>query len=164
MDGEAKMNTNGRARDKEPNVTASFAELAHDVIELAELQAKLFGLDVKDATQKTRTSLLLSVVALCVLLGSIPVALMALAYLLIEQLEWSNAVGFGVATLVGLLLSAGILAAGYFKFKSGKSAMQRSREELSRNVAWIKATLRTTPAAARERDEICRGGTSPSPK
>ena len=35
------MNSNGRVREEEPNVATSFSELAHDVIELAELQAQL---------------------------------------------------------------------------------------------------------------------------
>ncbi len=68
------MITNGRAHAKEPNVATSFSELAHDVIELTELQAQLMVLDVKNATQKTRTSVILGVTAFCMLLGSIPVA------------------------------------------------------------------------------------------
>src|SRR5437763_13592861 len=99
MDGETKMITNGRIRDKEPNVATSFSELTHDVIELAELQAQLFALDVKSTTQKTRASLALVVVGVCFLLGSIPVALFALAETLIEQLQCSHTAGFGVATL-----------------------------------------------------------------
>lgn len=144
------MNTNGRVRDKEPNVAASFSELTHDVIELAELQTQLFALDIKSTTQKTRTSLMLAVLGICLLLGSIPVALYALAELLVEQAAWSHAAGFGLATLIGLGLSGGILAAGYIRLTKGLGALQRSREELSRNIAWIKSTLRSQrqPVAA----------------
>src|SRR4051812_4411783 len=98
MVGEAKMITNGRVREKEPNVAASFSELTHDVIELAELQTQLFTLDIKNTTQKTRTSLVLAIVGSCFLLGSIPVALIAIAQVFIEQLEWSRAAAFAVAT------------------------------------------------------------------
>ena len=52
LDGETKMSTNGRARNNEPNVAASFSELTHDVIELAELQAQLFALDVKNTSRE----------------------------------------------------------------------------------------------------------------
>jgi len=136
------MITNGRSRTEEPTVATSFSELTHDVIELAELQAQLFSLDVKETTKTTRTSLLLAVVAGCVLLGTIPVALIALAELLIEQLDWSQAAAYGVATLVGLLISVGIGAVAWSRFRTGIVTMHRSREELSRNVAWIKSSLR----------------------
>jgi hypothetical protein len=136
------MSTNGQSRNDQPGVATSFSELTHDVIELAELQAQLFALDVKNTSEKTKTSLLLAVVGVCALLGSIPVALYALAELLREQLEWSGAASFGVATLVGVLISASILSAAWMQFKTGLVTMRRSREELSRNIAWLKSSLR----------------------
>ncbi len=63
------MNTNGRVRSEEPNVAASFAGLSHDVIELAELQAELFALEVKDTSQSARTALVLSAAGIIVQLG-----------------------------------------------------------------------------------------------
>ena len=88
------MNTNGRTRVEQPNVATSFSELTHDAIELAELQAQLLALDLKETSESTKVSLTLGVVGTCLLLGSIPVALIALAELLIEQLDWSRAAGF----------------------------------------------------------------------
>jgi len=137
------MITNGRVREKEPNVATSMSELTHDVIELAELQTQLFALDVKSTTRKTRTSLILAVVGICLLLGSIPIGLMAIAYMFIERLAWSQAAGLAVAMLIGLVLSGGFLAAGYAQITKGMGAMKRSRDELSRNIAWIKSNLRS---------------------
>jgi len=142
------MNTDGRVKTEWPNVATSFSELTHDAIELAELQAKLFALDVKETSQSTKTSLILAIVGSCLLLGTIPIALIALAELLIEQLDWSHAVSYGVATLVGILVSAGILATAFARFRSGLSSMKRSREELSRNIAWIKTSLRSRASAS----------------
>ena len=142
MDGETKMNGNGRYCTKPPNVAASVSELTNDVIELTELQAQLFVLDLRKSAHKARTCLILSVVGICLLLGSIPVALMALAYLLVEQFAWSRAAGFGVATLVGLLLSAMVVGVAWGYIKDGLVSLDRSREELNRNIAWLKSTLR----------------------
>jgi len=136
------MNTNGQKRREESTVASSFSELTHDVIELAELQAQLFTLDVKEMSQSTRTSLVLAIVSASVLLGSIPAALIALAELLVQTLGWSQAAGFGVATVVGILVSAAIGAAAWSRFRTGLVTMRRSREELSRNIAWIKSNLR----------------------
>jgi hypothetical protein len=142
------MNTDGRVKTERPNVATSFSELTHDAIELAELQAQLFALDVKETSESTKTSLILAIVGSCLLLGTIPIALIALAELLIEQLDWSHAVSYGVATLVGILVSAGILATAFARFRSGLSSMKRSREELSRNIAWIKTSLRSRASAS----------------
>ncbi|HEX3598876.1 MAG TPA: phage holin family protein [Lacipirellulaceae bacterium] len=136
------MSTNGRARSEEPSVATSFSELTHDVIELAELQAQLFSLDLKESSQSTRTSLLFAVVSVCLLLGTVPAALIALAETLVREFGWSAPAGFGVATLTGLLVSAGFGAAAWSRFRAGVVTMRRSRDELSRNVAWIKASLR----------------------
>jgi hypothetical protein len=136
------MNGNGRYRTKTPNVAASVSELTHDVIELTELQAELLKLDVKQSVDKARTTLILSVVGVCVLLGTIPVALFTLAELLVEQLAWSRSAAFGAATLVGLLLSGIIFGVAWGYIKRGLLSLERSREELNRNIAWLKSTLR----------------------
>jgi len=128
-------------------VATSFAGLTHDVIELAELQAQLFAVDVKRTTTNAKSSFVMTIIGVCVLLGSIPVGLIALAELLHEQLDWSRAAGYGVATLVGLLVSGAVLAVGYVQLRNGFSALERSREELNRNIAWIKSSLRNRASA-----------------
>jgi uncharacterized membrane protein YciS (DUF1049 family) len=142
LDGEKKMNGNGRYQTRMPDVAGSVSGLTHDVIELGELQAKLLALDLKKSSRKTRTCLILAVIGICVLLGSIPVALLALAEVLVEQLEWSRSAALGVATLVGLLLTAIFAGAAYAIVRSGLLSLQRSREEFNNNIAWIKSTLR----------------------
>jgi uncharacterized membrane protein YqjE len=136
------MNGNGRHRTQMPDVAGSVSGLTHDVIELAELQTQLFMLDLKKSTQKTRTCLILAVIAACLLLASLPVALMALAELIVEQLEWSRAAALGVATLVGLVLAGVFAGAAYGIVRNGLVSIQRSRDEFNRNIAWIKSTLK----------------------
>src|SRR4051812_30168997 len=107
MAGETEMNTNGRFRDKQPDVATSFSKLAHDVIELGELQAQLFALDVKSTVKKTSSSVLLTIIGVCVLLGSVPVILFALGYLISELLDWPVSAGLGIAAGVGVSDKAG---------------------------------------------------------
>jgi hypothetical protein len=136
------MNGNGRQRTQMPDVAGSVSGLTHDVIELAELQTRLLTLDLKRSSQKTRTCLILAVIGACLLLASIPVALLALAELLVEQLDWSRSAALGVATLTGLLLSAIFAGIAYSIARSGLVSLERSRDEFNRNVAWIKSTLK----------------------
>jgi hypothetical protein len=158
------MSTNGRIRDEEPNVATSFSGLAHDVIELGELQTQLFVHDVKGTVQKTRTSVLLGVVGTCVLLGSVPVVLIALAELLVEQFGWTRSAGFAVAAMVGIAASAGILAAAWNRLSTGLNSMQRSRDELSRNIAWIKSSLRSQPSPNPDLRRTYKADAPPNPR
>jgi hypothetical protein len=136
------MNRNGRFAAEMPNVAGDVCDLTHDVIELSELQTRLLLLDIKKSTQRTRTCLILAVVAACLLLGSIPVALYALARVFVEFLEWPESASFGLAALIGLVIAAIIGGAAYAIVKSGLFSLDRSREEFSRNIAWIKMTLK----------------------
>jgi uncharacterized membrane protein YqjE len=136
------MTTNGRAQSDKPNVAASFGDLAHDVIELTELQAELLAMDVRETSRTVRLGLILGIAGIVIFLGSVPVMLAALAYVLVEQGGWSHAAGFGGATIVGLLLSALIVAAAWWKLRSSAVTLHRSRDELKRNIAWVKSSLR----------------------
>src|SRR3954468_1277967 len=140
------MNTNGRFRDEEPNVATSFSGLAHDVIELSELQAQLFAHDVKSTGQKTRTALVLSVVGLCVLLGAVPVLLIALGQFIAEQTGWPQSAGLAIAAVIGIVASAILMVVAKNRLSAGLNSMQQSRDELSRNIDWIKASLRSQPS------------------
>jgi hypothetical protein len=137
-----KSHTNGRAAGDEPNVAAGVSSLAHDAIELAELQTQLLVLDVKAATAEARASMIFIVVAACLLLGCIPVALFALAEFFVAYFDWSRAASLAVAALIGVVSSAGAAAAAWSRFRIGLDSLKRSREEFSRNLAWIKSNLR----------------------
>jgi hypothetical protein len=136
------MITNGRVREKEPNVATSMSELTHDVIELAELQAQLLTLDLKSVTRQSRTSILLSVVGICLLVGTVPDLLLAIGEYFVEQHGWTHAAGYGLAAAISILASAVLLGLGWNRFQSGLKSLHRSRDELRRNIAWIKSSLR----------------------
>jgi hypothetical protein len=72
-----------------------------------------------------------------------PVALITVAYVFIQELEWSPLGAYALATLIGIILSGSILAAAWMKLQSGMEVLERSREELGRNIAWIKSSLRS---------------------
>jgi uncharacterized membrane protein YqjE len=139
MTGNGRYTSNGKL----PNVAASVSDLTHDVIELTELQTQLFTIDAKYSVEKARSCLVMVVIGVAMLLGAIPVALLTIAALCVEQLGWSYALSAGVATLVGLVITAIVLAVAYGYVKSGLVSFDRSRNELRRNIAWLKSTLRT---------------------
>jgi glycerol uptake facilitator-like aquaporin len=163
MDCETKMNTNGRFRPEEPNVATSFSGLAHDVVELAELQAQLLALDVKNTGRNARAAFVLTVVGASFLLSAISVGLFALAAVLVERLEWSQSAADIVAAVIGVALGGAVLAAAWHLWQSGLSALERSRDELSRNIAWIKSSLRKRAETTTD-TERSTAGVPPNPR
>lgn len=143
---QAEVNTNGTTKRATPNVRESFSGLAHDAIELAELQARLLKLDAQAAARNGGTSLALAVVGACLLLGCVPVALVALGELFVDQFAWSRAAGYAAAAGVGLVFSGGAGFAAWQRIRTAAHALQRSREELNRNIAWIKSNLKRDKA------------------
>jgi hypothetical protein len=110
---------------------------------------QLLSLDAKQSVANAKACVIMAVAGASVLLGTIPVALLTIAALLVEQLEWSYAASIGLATGIGLLLAAIVLAVAYGYVRKGLVSFDRSREELRRNIAWLKSTLKTRGHAER---------------
>lgn len=142
------MSHNGAPTGKEPTVARSFSRLAHDAIELGELQAQLLTLDVRTLTSRMKTALMFGVASLVVLLGAVPIALLALAELLVAAGDWSRPTAVAAAAGVGVLAAVLLMAIGWRGLERGAGSLDRSREELKRNLDWIKSSLRqsTSPA------------------
>jgi putative superfamily III holin-X len=146
------MNTNGHHRTPMPNVAASVSELTRNVIELTELQSELLMLDLQKSSKNAKSTVILGVVAACLLLASVPVLLLAFGELLVEQLEWSRAASYFVAALFGLVASGIVGGIAYGYVKNGLVTLERSRHELRRNISWLKSTLKaqsSSPTADR---------------
>jgi len=133
---------NGSTESPTSVVARSFAELAHDVATMAELQAELFKLEFQQARRDMVMPLLLFTAAAVVALGCVPVLLLSLAYALVELAGLSQALSLLIAALVGLAGVAVAAGLGWRKLKHGSMTWERSREEFSRNVAWIKLVLK----------------------
>jgi len=134
-------------------MVGSLAEFAHDATTLAELQAKLTLLDLKDSTQKAAVPAIVLAGAGIVSLAALPVLLFGVAELITFygglKLPWSLLLVSGLTIILAAI--AGALA--WSRFSKSFDAMRRSQEELVRNIAWIKTVLahsgRFTPRVMR---------------
>jgi hypothetical protein len=116
------------------------------------LQAQLLKLDVQAAARNGGLSVVLLVVGACLLLGCVPVALAALAEVFVAQWGWTRAGAYGAAAASGLAVSAAAGAAAWVQVRSALASLQRSRDELNRNFAWIKSNLnRDKPTSSSHR-------------
>jgi uncharacterized membrane protein YqjE len=137
--GNGRGNGNGTP---EGQIVGGIAEFGNDIANLAELQAKLAMIDLKECISQVRWALALIVLGLVFILGALPVALLGLAELIAAALH----LGAGWAMLLtgGVVLAVAVAAvvASALRLGSGfSSSFRRSREELTRNLAWIRTVL-----------------------
>ena len=86
------------------------------------------------------TPIVLAVIGGALLLGSLPVLLLAIAASLI-LLGIGLATALFIAFLIGTVLGTIALAIARSRLRNAFVAFQRSREELAQNIRWIKGAL-----------------------
>jgi len=142
MDHQTKISEQNGSPETAPRALArDVGEFAHDVLTLAELQARLFIADVQECGQRVLVPGLVLLCGVALGLACFPIALAALALLLIQVFETSYAAGFLMAVVVGAVLSALLCVIGWFQFRERMTFLRRSQQELVRNLLWIKKVL-----------------------
>jgi uncharacterized membrane protein YqjE len=142
MGHQTKINERNGSPQTAPKALArDVGEFAHDVLTLAELQAQLFVTDARECRRRALVPGLLLVGGVALGLSCIPFALAALALLLIQVFETSYATGLLLATIAGAILSALLCVSGWFLVRKRLAVLQRSQQELVRNLCWIKKVL-----------------------
>lgn len=120
----------------------NFAEVLHDVGDLAELQWELLQADMEDARQRATGPLITLVVIAVIALGAVPVLLLSLGELLAYYAEWPT--GWAYLLVVAITAVAIGITAKVAINRLGKATktFQRSREELTANIRWMRQVVK----------------------
>lgn len=140
MDDQTKVN-GGQVNGSAEGVVGSIAEFSNDVATLAELQLKLVAEDFKEVQAKALLPLSLFLVGLVVLLGSVPVAVGGIALLVAQALSISIGWALLVTALVIMILTGLLAIFAGRRLVASFASFRRSREELVRNINWIRTVL-----------------------
>jgi len=122
-------------------VFGNIAGFAGDVATLAELQAKLASHDLKESLSHATIPAGALIGGGVLALGSIPVLLIGIGELLGPMVGLSHGGAMLVIAILTLVLAAGMALFALPALKRSFASFQRSREELVRNIAWIKTVL-----------------------
>jgi uncharacterized membrane protein YqjE len=146
MADQAAVNGRGKAGTA---LRANMGDFVHDVITLAELQARLVAVDAGEARARAIRPLILGVVGIVLLLASFPVALLGLAWLLAESglVLWAALL---IAAAAGVIVSGLLGWLAWRTIRTTFTVFRRSGDEFSQNLGWIKSVLRGSRRAERE--------------
>jgi len=134
--------TDGQRELPPQTVARSGAEFLHDLTVLAELQGKLLLVDIRQGLWKLLMPFGVLLAGTSLALGSVPIALAALAATLSETTKLTLAQSLGISLLVGAVFSAALTLAGWMALRSNFRFLNRSYAEWRRNLQWAKDTLK----------------------
>lgn len=137
--------SNGSTKFPPQAVARNVGEFAHDVVTLAELQAELLKVDAQDYVKRLRTPVILFGAAAVVGFACIPIALTALAWGL-SAAGLATWLAFLISTVIGLATAAVLATLGWRQLNNSPSMFERSKEELSRNMDWLKHAFKSRKA------------------
>lgn len=123
------------------------------VLTLMELQAQLFVADLRECRQRGLVPGFFLLCGISLGMACFPMALAAVALLLIEAYKISYAAGFLIAAVIGAALSGLLITIGWFQVSKQLAVLQRSQQELVCNLRWMKKIL--------ERDRLTRSKENP---
>ncbi|MCA9173008.1 MAG: phage holin family protein [Planctomycetales bacterium] len=124
------------------SVTGGVSDVLHDVTELAELQVKLLAADSKAAVRRVALPAALVALGCCLALGSVPVMLFALSSAIQQFTRLPESATLALAAGGGMLLAGTLGALGWARIASSVDEFDRSRAELSQNIAWVKRSFK----------------------
>lgn len=153
MADETKVSERNGAPEAAPKgLVRDVGELAHDAWTLVELQAQLFSADMQELGRRPVVPALILLGGLALVVAGFPMALIALALLLVQVLPTSYPVGFLLAAVIGAMCGGLLCIIGWRQVRKRLAVLQRSQQELARNLNWIKQIL--------ERRRTTRGNNS----
>lgn len=140
---QTEMNGHHARSSPVSGVASQAANVMGDVLELAELQAKLAKADAVNATKAATQPLGLLIVGICAALASLPVVTLGLASM-VDALTVLNA--WQSQLLVGLLsaaLAVGVIYVSVRRLRRLTLQFRRTADEFAKNVAWAKVVVRS---------------------
>lgn len=144
---------NGSTTAPPGGIAKGMGDLTRDIVSLAALEFELFQNDCRDGLKRLLIPAALLLVAGTVALGTVPIALILMAELLIQPVGLSRAAAYSIAALIGLTVSAAMGVVGWYSIRGVASVFERSREEWTRNSTWIRLALKGPPSIDSQQPE-----------
>lgn len=149
MVGQTSVNSgaksgNGTGVPPAAAMRTNMADFAHDLTTLTELQARLFVVDCKATAGHMVLPTVLAIIGGVLAAACVPVALMGIAFILVFEAGWSHGAAFLITALGALVIGGGLAFAAWLLVRKNLTLFDRSKEELTRNLTWIKQVLKNS--------------------
>ena len=137
MADQATVNGHGSSK----SVVGNIADFGNDVATLVELQAKLAATDLKEVKHRATVYIIVLICAVILCLGTIPIVLLGIADLLVMALQIRLGLALLLTAGVTLAICGAVIALMLPRLSLAVEPLRRSREELIRNISWVRTVL-----------------------
>jgi len=133
-----------------PNATApsattmvsNVAGFGENLLTMAELQARLSALELRNNLEAAKTSGAVLVAGSVLAVASLPVALAGIAELLVSELALKRGYALLIVAAAALVIGAVCAASAGIWLRRKRPGFPLSAEELTRNLNWLRTVLR----------------------
>lgn len=135
---DSKANGHGNGQG---NVVGGLAEFGDDLLSLAELQARLAAMELRQNVAAARFGGAIIAIAAALALAALPVALAGVAELLVSFAGMNRGVALLAVAAVALAIAGVGVAIAAARLRGSDLGFPLSREEFSRNLNWIRTVI-----------------------
>ncbi len=133
------------------DMVSNVAEAGEDLLTLAELQARLAAIELKQNIQAVRLSGAVLLAGAMLALAGLPVLLAGVAELLVSYLEMGRGWALIAVAAAALVLAATCVAIAAARLRGADIGFPITREEFARNLNWVRTVLLYSGRSARGR-------------
>ncbi len=123
-------------------VVTNVAGFGEDLLNLAELQARLAALEVRQNLDLVKTGGAIIATGLVVAVSALPVGLVGIAELLVSEMGLKRGYALLTVSITAILLAGAVVGLAAWGFRRKRIGFPLSGEELARNVNWVRTVLR----------------------
>jgi len=116
-------------------------DLGSNVVTLTTLQARLAAEDFRESATRAQPALIAAAFLVPLGFASITVGLLGLAYWMAAALAMPLGQSLLLVAAGGILVSSVVAALAIQRCRASLASFRRSREELERNIAWLRTVL-----------------------
>lgn len=128
---------NARVNDQSPTLMI----IIHECLKLADLQLQLLQIDIVDFWKRSQLALGLLTLASGLLLGSLPIGLLAFSAWLERASGLSREFCLACTAAIGFAFAVTILLWAMMLLKHATEPLSRNQEELKANLLWMRNLL-----------------------
>jgi uncharacterized membrane protein YqjE len=122
-------------------MVSNVAGVGEDLVNLAELQARLAAIELKHNIQAVRLGGAVILAGLVLALAGLPIALAGIAELLVSYLEMSRGWALIAVAVAAFVIAGTAIAIALARLRSADIGFPMSREEFARNLNWVRTVL-----------------------